>query len=80
MLSALAASSPVPGVSDPLYNCTYRESKIKLLIKVNGREVGVCGKKDGYNIVNPPSNFKTAPRLEPLGLGASKKYYTIILI
>merc|ERR1740123_235548 len=81
MVAAVKAAQP-PGVSDPIYNCTYEESAVQLVVHVDGHEAEcICGAEDDVPLVYvQPRDFTIAPTVALAGQDLDlESYYTLIL-
>ena len=81
MSAAVKAAQP-PGVSDPIYDCTYPDSAVKLVVHVDDhQEACICGAEDGKDMVYvQPRDFGKAPAISLTGENLDlESYYTLIL-
>ena len=81
MVAAVQAAQP-PGVSDPIYNCTYDESAVRLVVHVDDHQAEcICGAEDDVDLVYvQPRDFSQAPTTRLVGHDLDlESYYTLIL-
>ena len=70
-----------PGVSDPIYDCTYADNPVKLHVLMDGRTTEtICGAEDGKLFVYNGNYFKAEPTITLTGDEVKDDaYYTVIL-